>query len=29
VSMVVELDNTPLYLTGDIGIVWGALMDAR
>jgi hypothetical protein len=22
-STVVELDDTPLYLTGDIGIVWG------
>jgi hypothetical protein len=27
-STVAELDDTPLYFTGDIGIVWGPPMDA-
>jgi hypothetical protein len=27
--MVIELDDTPLYLTGDIRIVWGPPMDAH
>jgi hypothetical protein len=25
--MIAELDNTPLYLMGDIGIVWGPPTD--
>jgi hypothetical protein len=27
-STIAELDNTPLYFTGNIGIVWGPPMDA-
>jgi hypothetical protein len=26
---VIELDDTPLYFTGDFGIVWGPPTDAR
>jgi hypothetical protein len=28
-STVAELDDTPLYFTDDIGIVWGPPTDAR